>query len=313
MHEFDHARALGKVPKDLPEGRTWQHPSALSISAALDAHVFHLDRPTVGALLRTKNEPREEALPFTSCFIDTDIHVGPFIVRGVSVYHVAPTIGADELRARKVVEAHGEEMVDVGEPTWTIAPRPHQVYPLFYDALYHVAAPKGEYAIVGHLNGPIARSTAGLVTISGGESSKDLRKEDRLVHATVTTLVMNWLDLLHDPDVRLVQTSTGPGSEKRFRREHPKIAPPKSVRRIILTGQLKQYIDAHSWTEPRAGGERHYSHRFWVRGYWRTLRSERYKAKRGARVWTPPHVKGEGVLVRKQYEQRDERATEAKA
>lgn len=68
--------------------------------------------------------------------------------------------------------------------------------------------------------------------------------------------------------------------------------------KLDLSGEMKKYIN-----NLRDMKDSHYSHRFWVRGHWRTLRDkEHYGDNAGTRIWIKPYLKGEGVVVKKDYD-----------
>ena len=110
------------------------------------------------------------------------------------------------------------------------------------------------------------------------------------------TFICNFLDFLNNPEVELVTVErTKEQNEKRILRGKQPIPPQIFVR---VTGKLKIYVD-----ELQSGGHFNYSHRFWVRGHFRTLRNEeRYKDKVGTKIWIVPYVKGQGILINKPYE-----------
>jgi hypothetical protein len=67
-----------------------------------------------------------------------------------------------------------------------------------------------------------------------------------------------------------------------------------STMTIRVTGKLKIYID-----ELVHGANWHFNYRFWVRGHFRQLVSDKYKEKK--RIWILPYIKGKGILVEKIY------------
>ena len=44
-----------------------------------------------------------------------------------------------------------------------------------------------------------------------------------------------------------------------------------------------------------------YTHRFWVRGHFRVLKDKKWKKSQGKKIWIVPFIKGEGVLIKKEY------------
>jgi len=108
--------------------------------------------------------------------------------------------------------------------------------------------------------------------------------------------VLNFLNFLHDPRIKLLTVER---DEKHAMKRLQKGKFPIPERKIIkLTGELKIYVeklakDKETWE---------YSHSWWVRGHFRTLRNPDYwKEKAGTRIFIPPYIKGKGVLVEKTY------------
>lgn len=114
-------------------------------------------------------------------------------------------------------------------------------------------------------------------------------------HKFLMGFIINFLNLLNDPDIIVKEKIAGKKKQIK-RKEKGKIPIPK--RGIIrLDGRLKVYADKIQ-KEKRTWK---YSHRFWVRGHWRRLRAERYGKNQGKRIWIPPYVKGNGILIEKEY------------
>ena len=107
--------------------------------------------------------------------------------------------------------------------------------------------------------------------------------------------IYNFVLFLNQPEVKIIESvpRTREQQEKRIR--EGKIPLPAS-KIVTVTGVLKKYLDSLV-----SGGHFSYSHKFWVRGHWRHLRSERYGRKVGTMLWILPYVKGQGVLIEKTY------------
>jgi len=114
-------------------------------------------------------------------------------------------------------------------------------------------------------------------------------------HVVIKNLIFNFILFLNNPEVQVVEVvRTAKNDEKRIRKG--KLPLPCSSK-IYLTGMLRQYVD-----KLNSGGSFNYSHRFWVRGHYRTLHDiNMYKDKVGTRIWIMPFVKGEGILIDKTY------------
>jgi hypothetical protein len=112
--------------------------------------------------------------------------------------------------------------------------------------------------------------------------------------------IMSFLDFLHNPEVQIIEVLRSPKAQKKRLRKGKIPLPPSKV--VKVTGVLKKYINAL-----KLGRHFTYSHRFWVRGHWRHLKSPRFRFKRGMRVWIPPFIKGSGILIDKTYKLVDKR------
>lgn len=110
----------------------------------------------------------------------------------------------------------------------------------------------------------------------------------------ITKFVLNSLNFVNDPEIEWVDIPVNK-ARNNIRAKKGKFPVP-ARRKIKLTGKIKRYTSSLGDFK----GSR-YSHRFWVRGHFRTLRAERYGNNRGKRIWLPPHCRGEGVLVEKNY------------
>jgi len=128
-------------------------------------------------------------------------------------------------------------------------------------------------------------------------NDKDLKwnREDAKLIKEAKILFCNFLDFLNHPEVISIKVErTEEQNKKRIKRGKP---PLPSYNFIKVTGQLKNYVDSLN-----DGSNFSYSHKFWVRGHFRTLRdNQRYGDKAGTKIWIPPFVKGQGMLIEKAY------------
>ena len=107
--------------------------------------------------------------------------------------------------------------------------------------------------------------------------------------------VLSLLNLLQDPNVIILHTEADKQRNiKRIKRGKMAI-PGRMV--IKLTGDLKIYMNNVNSNK----GLWSYSHKFWVRGHYRTLRHPKWGDKVGHRTWILPYVKGQGILIDKRY------------
>lgn len=108
--------------------------------------------------------------------------------------------------------------------------------------------------------------------------------------------IINTLLFFNDPEVDFVSIKRS--AKNRARRIAKGKMPLPDSRKVRLIGRLKKYVDgiSHNLTGKT------YNYRFWVRGHYRKLTSEKYTAKRGMTIRIEPYKKGEGVMLKRTYE-----------
>lgn len=156
-----------------------------------------------------------------------------------------------------------------------------------------------EIRIMGYYSG--GGEIKGLTRISLSNYERDDVKETFLQMVMpqheinqLRSYVLNFLDFLNDPDVEFIHIDR---SKKMFKKIKKGGAPTPSSNRIIVKNKLKRYIN-----NLKKGGHMTYSHRFWVRGHWRTYDNPYFKKVLGRKQWIKPYIKGDGLLVPKTYE-----------
>lgn len=115
---------------------------------------------------------------------------------------------------------------------------------------------------------------------------------DKKAREFIHKFTLNFLNFLNNPEVEYVEHIRSAKNRERRAKNGKAIIP--STFTIRVTGKLREYID-----EAVAGEHWNYNYRFWVRGHFRDLVSERYTQKK--RIWILPFIKGKGVLVEKSY------------
>lgn len=135
----------------------------------------------------------------------------------------------------------------------------------------------------------------GFYKLSEGLDESNITQSDttpKLFKKFIYHFFLSFLNFLNNPDVEYVEHKR---DEKNIERKikQGKI-PITSTMRVIVSGKLKVYID-----EIKKRGDIHMNHKFWVRGHYRRLRSQRYIEKRTIFIY--PFVKGRGSLVNKSY------------
>lgn len=120
-----------------------------------------------------------------------------------------------------------------------------------------------------------------------------------IVKKFIYNFVISFINFTNNPEVEIIEVERS-DSQNLKRIKRGKIPIP-SIQSVKVTGKLKIYLDELK-NSGLLNDENFYSHRFWVRGFYRTLRSvRRYGENVGKRVWILPHIRGVGLLVEKEY------------
>jgi|TARA_R100001530_G_scaffold62534_1_gene44990 hypothetical protein len=128
------------------------------------------------------------------------------------------------------------------------------------------------------------------VTVKENETTD--KKAKKIVHC----FALNFLNFMNNPEIQTVVVERD--DEKNEKRISKGKIPLPSIHHVRVTGVLKEYLN-----KLNSEGSFELSHRFWVRGHFRTLKSEeRYGKNAGKRSWILPYIKGKGILVEKQYD-----------
>jgi len=231
------------------------------------------DEHIINLLLKTNNTLTFRNMPFNCMFIDHHLVLDNCIIYGILVYYTHSDknniLGEDINDKKKLNNAFLIIGYDKNDQT--------DFYKLGY------VEEKGGFKNDQHNTN---------TNWTGEEFSLDDLKG---LTKKISLFICNFLDFLNTPDIELVTVEhTKEQNEKRIKKGKPPIPPQIFVR---VTGKLKIYLD-----KLNSGAHFSYSHRFWVRGHFRTLRSEKWVNKRGTKIWIFPFIKGQGVLVNKIYE-----------
>ncbi len=238
--------------------------------------LFNLDTNLINLLIMTNNQFNlvGRRLPFPSIFINKGIKIGNLIIHGILLSEVCSedeTVGKDTF-------------VEIGE-----VKKPNN---LLIGCMGYDYDDNTDFFQMIYLK---EQRHIGNVHIDDLNIERDIRdlikNEDKL-----RLVACNLIDFLNNPEIEIVEViKTDSQNKKRICRGKLPIPPTNHVR---ITGELKIYLD-----ELKSGGHFNYTHKFWVRGHFRTLRNEqRYKDKVGMRMWILPYIKGKGILINKEYE-----------
>lgn len=233
------------------------------------------DTQIVNMLLMTKNNIYCRKLPFNFMFIDNEITVNNLIIHGIFI----SAVHSDTSHQYKLDRDIPSEDRNIG---------------------YFVIGFDKNDDTIFYKNGFIEynenykdNSEISVINENGDIFNVEDLKNTEL---TLQTFVCNFLDFINNPEVEIIVVEHSEDqNEKRIARGKQPILSHSLVR---VTGKLKIYID-----QLEAGGHFKYSHRFWVRGHFRTLRDEeRFGQKAGTKIWIVPYIKGSGILINKNYE-----------
>lgn len=134
------------------------------------------------------------------------------------------------------------------------------------------------------------------------------------------TFICNFIDFLNNPEVRIIRFERKQKNIERRLRQNKEILP--SANKIIISGQLKVYIDKMHDSSDWEG----YNYRFWVRGHFKRFWNKKRYSKlysllqinelpskyyvddnikpndKIIMIWNKPFIKGSGILIEHKYE-----------
>lgn len=236
-----------------------------------EAKVFSFENDNISKLLElTKNDVKNIKLPFKNIFIDTELR---FI--DITVY--------------------GLHIIEDNEGSFIrILFRPEN-YPIKKGTLR---------AIIPIIDNYDEKSTQERESYEMWRSTIQRESEEILKQKEhrkkILDFVCNFINFLNTPDVCVIEVERT--KEQNAKRISKGKLPIPTIHQIRVTGELKIYLDSLE-----SSGHINYSHRFWVRGHFRTLRDEnRYGENTGTRIWIHPYIKGKGILINKDYEVKSE-------
>lgn len=121
-------------------------------------------------------------------------------------------------------------------------------------------------------------------------------KELKNTKKFIKNFSVNILNLILEPEIKIIFRDED--KERNLKRMKKGLIPFPFSSIIKIDGERKIYID-----KMIANGDFKYSHRFWVQGHYRLLKSSRYTEHKGKKLWICPYIKGKkgGVLIEKTY------------
>ena len=249
---------------------------ALGISKA---KIFEIDNDVIHLLTLTDNkyDPSRHRLPFDVVFVDAKI----------------PIIGSTEFIKKTNISYHGFLLFNVYEDNIT-----DFKYPWYTKNDKEVKSIRmlSLWSSKDHPGGYMRFCLTDERT-DVPKSEINFKIED-FEQKQLASFGLNFLDFINDPDVEFVYSRAN--RKMNERRAHRGLPVYPKITSIRVKNKLKRYI-----TKMKRNNPLFYSHRFWVRGHWRTLRNnERYGKNAGKTIWIKPYIKGDGLLINKNYELR---------
>lgn len=261
-----------------------------------ECHIFEIKNTVKRLLIMTKNPKKNDKvkLPFPFIFIDVDFkkdevknlgfEIGYEKIMGVLISE-AKLVSKLTIESLKLLKKSGYTGKQVQE---------------YFQNKENTLGKALRISICSKFNGEIKFDTFNInVNLSDASKNYEVIESDNTDFRTkklVKCFVLNFLNFLNSPEIEYKTVEYG---KKKNQKRVERGKKPIPVRNFIkVKGKLKKYInqlknDKTTWS---------YSHRFWVRGHWRTLKSkERWGNKSGTRIWIKPYIKGKGILFEKKY------------
>lgn len=246
------------------------------------AKIFEINEDIQNLLLNTEGSKEIDKLPFDETFISTNINTAHLNESqfGDKITQIAGILICE---ANKVVVVNEKEMVMNKTIDLEIF-KGLSGYRIYYLALTE----KGGYSF----------NTVNIINKDDCLNEYNLTFKTNIpkTRTLITNFVSNFLNLINNQErnnIQIVEKIVSEAKNKQLARKGEKIIP--NTRVIIPIGELRDYlrtIQSQSRTP--------LTHRFWVRGHWRHLRT---KEDEEYRIWLRPYIKGKtGILIEKTYE-----------
>lgn len=247
----------------------------LKYASLKDAKVFSIEDDAVFLLEKTENKTNLDKQPFPNTFIELRHKIDTHQIIGITISEKNNVLAFD------IITVYCEEkQEDGGIDVFS--------FPLTYHSEDQEKMDKAADSLSQkdkqELDFLISKNTFSEFNIFRKKYGNQVRE-----------LINNFLDFLNTPDVELVEVlRTDEQNLKRIQRGQQSIP---SHTYIKLNGKLKVYLN-----KLKSDAVNKISHKFWVRGHFRTLRNEtRYGSNTGKKIWILPHIRGEGILIERSY------------
>jgi hypothetical protein len=263
---FDTLRLLRLLFYEYP--KRYEDETLKVLRYILGSRIFTCPDEIVQPLLKTNNEIKNRKLPFDRIFLDVRLELCGKIIKGV---YIGNALDSNNKIINEIAYLGLKHEPSKQERPWAC-----------FDSIF---------TMDDNLNETDFKTSTELDSIWTPQEKKDnitIRKKIKL-------FVCNFLDFINTSDVELIEVERDwERNEKRIRRGKPPI-PAQTI--VKLKPQIRIYLD-----QLKSGKHFKFSHKFWVRGHWRTLRSERWGDLRGTKIWIKPYIKGQGILIEKNYD-----------
>lgn len=246
------------------------------------AKVFGLDDDIKKLLIKTEGTNEIEKLPFDIIFLEVEFDVEYL---------------NDKQFNRKITKIVGLLIASVNEAVVTDGKKSFKENTLIDLATLRGVEGFRTWALCLDEDGGYAFNTINVINKNDVFSEKlEVKSYNPKVRKFVLNFVSNFLNLINNPkDVIIQERVFSENKNKQRKRKGLPLIPNRKV--IIPTGDFKQYI-----YDMKKGADFSYSHSFWVRGFWRNYKSDKYKHLKGKKKWIKPFIKGKGVLIDKKYD-----------
>jgi hypothetical protein len=131
--------------------------------------------------------------------------------------------------------------------------------------------------------------------IIGDQNKRFSRDDMKYTRRVMLRIAKNFCHYLNTKDALITTVErTKEQNDKRIKRGK---SPIPTLHYVKVSEEMRIYLD-----KLKSSVDFSYSHKFWVRGHFRTLRNEeRYGDNAGVKLWIKPYVKGKGMLIDKKY------------
>ena len=237
-------------------------------NTALSAKIFQIDENIKILLNHTTNKIGIRNMPFPVMYLDVQIEQNDTIFTGILIHKICDYDKIDP-ELKKII-FKGDEIEKFDKLKDSIF-----VLLLGYD--------KTDYATVYYSSRILPDGT--------------FDKIDKHTK-NILTFICNFLDYLNDLDVETVNLNDAHERHDREMKNYYESCK-MDLEHIYIT-RINRPLKFYQ-KNVISIGKSSYSHRFWIRGHFRTLRHERYGEHIGRKRWIEPFIKGHGVLIQKDY------------